>query len=245
MQLYLVRHAQSHNNANVDHPSQMQPDPPLTALGQQQAQHLADYLAHAVEIDQASDQMAWRYGNADNLHHHFDHVVCSPMHRTMQTAKPIQTALGIEIEVWMDIYEKGGLYIYNQGVVQNHPGMSRANMERQFPSFTLPSRITQNGWWRGKRESKEAARLRAREVESRLRARAVDQWENKNILLISHAAFLGMLLKALLTNSSELDDSAAFMFYNTSITRVDFWQKERIGIRYLNRINHLPSNLIS
>lgn len=68
--LYLVRHAQSTNNAQPE--SQRIPDPPLTDLGEQQAQALA------LAIDQLSP----------------DHLFSSPFLRTLQTTAPVAQALG-------------------------------------------------------------------------------------------------------------------------------------------------------
>lgn len=246
MQLYLVRHAQSHNNANIDHPSRYQADPPLTELGHRQAKKLADYLVSTIEGDQASDTLAWRYNTIDGLMFRFDHIICSPMYRTLQTAKPLMDAFRLPAEVWIDIHERGGVYYYNQGEMHGHPGMSRTAIQREFPDVELPTRITHNGWWRGKRESREASRLRAVEVEKQLRVKASGEWHDKRIVMVSHGGFIDMLVKVLLMGiSPDIDEANAYFFYNSSISRIDFWPNGKLGVRYMNRIDHLPPAMVS
>ena len=56
MQLYIIRHAQSYNNALTDWTERVS-DPPLTELGEQQADLLAAYLASTpAEAEQPGGQ---------------------------------------------------------------------------------------------------------------------------------------------------------------------------------------------
>jgi len=59
MNLYLIRHAESVNNArfrdaDVVDLSLRDPDPALTSLGHVQAQHLAHFVVHAAELEHAA-----------------------------------------------------------------------------------------------------------------------------------------------------------------------------------------------
>jgi len=78
VEFVLVRHGQPEwirDGLNVD-------DPPLTELGHQQAQVMADSLASE----------------------RFDEVFCSPLHRARQTAAPLFQALGLDenVDPWLE-----------------------------------------------------------------------------------------------------------------------------------------------
>ncbi len=38
---------------------------------------------------------------------------------------------------------------------------------------------------------------------------------------------------------------AYFQHYNTAITRIDLTERDRVIVRYLNRVDHLPAEMIS
>lgn len=246
MQLYLVRHGQSANNANIDHPSRRVPDPPLTDLGMKQAALLADYLIHQPELDRASDTLAWRYGGLDQLRYRIHRLVTSPMHRALQTTAPLADKLNVPVKVWVELHERGGMYHYDSGVIQGHMGLTRAQIREQFPHYDLPTTITARGWWLGQLEPEAGSRQRARGVAQRLRDQARDAWRGQGVMLVGHAAFMDMLLKALMgTLSAETQDDPLYFFYNTSVSRIDFWDDGRLAVRYLNRVDHLLPSLIS
>ncbi|UVI33187.1 histidine phosphatase family protein [Paenibacillus spongiae] len=79
MELILVRHGQSQGNiSTVD-----MPDPPLTALGEQQAASVSRAVAALKP----------------------DILAASPLHRALQTATPAARELGLPIEVWKEACE--------------------------------------------------------------------------------------------------------------------------------------------
>ncbi|MEO0565144.1 MAG: histidine phosphatase family protein, partial [Chloroflexota bacterium] len=194
----------------------------------------------------ASDTLAWRYGNYDALRYEIHHLVVSPMQRALQTAWPINQATGIPTEVWWDICERGGVFQYHSGMPQGLPGMKRSEMRDRFPTFTLPTRISENGWWRGNQESREAGRLRANDVVTRIKAKAAGDWRNKRVMIVSHAGFMDALVKGIVSYlNPQTDSENIYFFYNSSITRLDFLDHGKIGIRFINRIPHLPHDLVS
>jgi broad specificity phosphatase PhoE len=73
VQLLLVRHAEPERVENTGAPA----DPSLTALGRKQAAALATWLADEP----------------------IDHVVSSPLKRAIDTAQPLATAFGLDVEV--------------------------------------------------------------------------------------------------------------------------------------------------
>ena len=95
MRLYVVRHAQSANNALLV-PSLMNPDrdadPTLTEAGFKQAAALGKYVAEAFGEKAAA---LGRVKPCDAV----KKLVVSPMRRCMLTATPISKQLGIPIRV--------------------------------------------------------------------------------------------------------------------------------------------------
>jgi broad specificity phosphatase PhoE len=242
MQLYIIRHAQSTNNAIADQKDRTF-DPPLTDLGQRQAAIVADYLANGQPPDE-------RWFQGHNLNGSTPHgfgitrLYCSPMLRTLQTAQPISAALGIAPEVWTDIHEHGGLYLEypdERGIV-GYPGLSRAQFAEQFGHYILPETITDQGWWNPAHgmESEEASMERAVKVAAALRAQATLQ---ERIGIVTHGTFANHLIKAIF---DQLPGRRVFYHhFNTAISRIDFYDDNWLGLVYLNRVDHLPSELLS
>jgi broad specificity phosphatase PhoE len=66
---------------------------------------------------------------------------------------------------------------------------------------------------------------------------------HERIAVISHGGFMDALLKAL---TNQLPNPHLFYHhYNTGITSVDFRPDGTVDLRYLNRFDHLPPELIS
>lgn len=228
MELYLVRHAQATNNivgASFTY------EPPLTRWGEQQAKALAQYLADNALPHLAKRTQAERQVDEGRSGFGLTHLYCSPMWRSLQTAQILAPALALTPEVWIDIHERGGA-CPKDGEGQ-YAGKSRQAIQRHFPSFRLPDRITADGWWFGEPESGPSCAERVLRVAATLRARAGN---DERILLVSHGAFVDWLIKALSGNA--LCDDFAYHHVNTGITRIDF-RPEGIYILYLNRVEHL------
>ena len=78
-----------------------------------------------------------------------ERLFCSAMHRSLQTAKPVSAALGLDPEVWVDIHESGGIFLnhYDERGIVGYPGMTREEIAEEFPNYLLPEEITDHGWW--------------------------------------------------------------------------------------------------
>ncbi|HSJ87199.1 MAG TPA: phosphoglycerate mutase family protein, partial [Anaerolineales bacterium] len=82
MELYFIRHGQSVNNANWGKPKYVEtPDAPLTEIGLEQAQSVANFLQKAQTI---VDTKAWNIQN--RLGFGITHIYTSLMERAVQTA---------------------------------------------------------------------------------------------------------------------------------------------------------------
>lgn len=245
MKLFIIRHAQSANNVietddYARYMSNRVVDPTITELGFQQTDRLAHHLAgqvHAEHVHEAGHGVESGYG--------ITHLYCSPMLRTLQTTWPVSQALGIQPEVWVDIFEQGGMFLGDPRTgdgLTAYPGMNRAEIAAQYPGYKIPANITQNGWWTGVYEDHHECEARAASVALQLREMAA-QMPEARVAIITHGTFSDRLCKALIGHNPE-SSAIYFNFYNTAITRLDFWAGG-LALRYTNRVQHLPPNLVS
>lgn len=247
MELYIIRHGQSVNNVSmINDGKDRVADPPLTELGQKQADAVARHLKSGLNPDSLIDAA---YGNGEGKPGFaITKLYCSPMLRTLQTCMPISKALGLKPQVWIDIHEHGGIYLDYQderGVV-SFPGLTRAEMMAGFPDYALPDMLTDKGWWNPAQaeEDRASAQARAIRVTAALHKQAKAE-PDERIALVTHGAFADSLLKALLNLLPS--NHHFFSHYNTAITRIDFVEGEHKHtlMRFTNRVDHLLAELIS
>jgi 2,3-bisphosphoglycerate-dependent phosphoglycerate mutase len=227
MELFLIRHGQSTNNA-LDDWTQRVEDPLLTESGHRQAEHAAAHLAAGLHLHPTT-----RNAPRPLL----DRLYCSPMIRAMQTAHAIGRSVGVAPEVWTDIHEVGGIYLDEGPRKVGYPGRTRSELARLCPDCILSSDLTEAGWWNRDFEEALQGHTRAAHVARALRDRAA---EDTRIGLVSHGDFMSALLRALGGLSSE-----APIYYehrNTGITCIDL-TPQSARVRYLNRVHHLPEEL--
>jgi 2,3-bisphosphoglycerate-dependent phosphoglycerate mutase len=241
MELYIIRHAQSVNNALADQRDRVA-DPPLTETGWRQVDLLARHLA--TETDTADiPHMTTVYG-LKNGHsgpgYGITRLYCSPMLRALQTAQPIAKALGLTPEVWVDIHENGGIFLDGKDGPVGFGGKTRAEMEAEFPGYVVPESVTDTGWWKGAFEDYPARQYRAVTVAAQLR-----RWANSDerIALVTHGGFLNGLLKALFNIPTGW--MSFFHQYNTAISRIELRTDGRLSVIYLNRTDFLHAQLLT
>lgn len=217
MELYLIRHAQSTNQV-LDQPDARVFDPSLTDLGERQAALLAQHLGAGRErIRSVRDGIT--------------SLACSPMWRALQTARPLGEALDLVPEVWVDLHEQ-------VRAEETRGGSSRGRIENAFPDYVLPEEITERGWWNRREESHSETMERAIRVAGRLFGQAEP---DERLAIVSHARFIDSLLKAF------FDQLPGYGFwyhhFNTGVTRLGL--ADRLDVRYLNRVDHLPPAMVS
>jgi 2,3-bisphosphoglycerate-dependent phosphoglycerate mutase len=215
-QLILVRHAQSENNAKDE--AERVPDPGITKLGQEQAEHLIRCF-HRMEPEL---------------------VYCSPFLRTIQTLKPAVESIGVTPVIHPEIYEQGGCYAGQLvGEREPRPGMSRREIAELCPGWIIHPEISDDGWNRlTEYELIDGARERARGVHKWYEQESEIHSLLKVVMMI-HADFKLRLLEAFL-GIEDLDPYLADP-YNTSIT----WLVRNNGkwrLRLWNDHNHLPES---
>ena len=245
MDLTIIRHAQSTNNAlpiEIEASAHVC-DPLLTDLGLRQAELLAEHLATgrdgwseaaSADPEARSAPTAASYG--------ITRLVCSPMRRTLLTAQPISRALGLRPEVWLDIHEHGGIYLdYGAPVGRiGYPGIAHAELHAQFPGYTAPDALTDDGWWWDGFEEWEVCLARAASVARRLGAIGTT---DARIAMVTHGAFASALIMALV--GTPPDAGVHFSHNNTGISLVHFRPDGGIRLRYLNRVAHLRPDMIT
>ena len=236
MELYIIRHAQSYNNALTDWTERVS-DPPLTELGERQADVLAAHLASTpAEAEQAGSRAC--YVNRTGFR--FTRLFTSAMRRSLQTAAPIGQAIGLQPEVWVDIHEIGGVFL-DDHEGRGLPGLKRAEMAAQFPTIRLTPEVTEAGWWNRGRETEEEWLERAARVAAELQERFAGT--DERLGLVTHGGFAAMLLYALIGHTKRRN--VILSHRNTAITRLDFYDDGTTYMQYFNRVEHLPSALLS
>jgi len=242
MELYIIRHAQSTNNALADQRDRVC-DPRLTELGRRQAHILAQHLANGAnrEPNQPGPNPA-NHNVHNGRGYGITRLYCSPMWRALQTARPVGQALGLTPEVWTDIHECGGVYLDHgeAGGLMGHSGITRSELLAAFPDYIVPPAITDEGWWHDGHEESAEWEARATHVAKILNNLVTSE---ERIAIITHGGFANALLKSLLGWSS-----AQRIFYhhdNASISLVEFRDDGRLTVRYLNRTDHLPLEMLS
>ncbi len=244
MELYIIRHGQSTNNALEDSTTRSH-DPALTDLGKTQAAHIAAWFAAGELRIPWTDPDTGFTRNDPLPAFTFDHLYTSAMYRALQTAQPIGAALGVTPEVWIDIHEHGGIYLEQPDGIIGYPGRTRTEITGEFENYVLPESLTDQGWWRPEQGHEERGAFygRAIRVAVELRQRAEDPaTTHERIAIVTHGTFIDALLKAFFN----ILPSRAFFFlhYNTAVTRLDFSERGML-VRCMNRVDHLTEDLIS
>lgn len=229
MQLYLIRHAESENNARPNH--ERVEDPHLTELGQSQAEALANWLVTLAP----------------------ERIVTSPFRRALQTAAPTLQRLdgqaagdsgdgASEVHIWDEIFERGGCFAgWDDANSRGMPGLGHEGILRILPTAKIVDSLHPEGWWQGRPREQNAeavaraARVRAR-LEEELGARPT-RWA-----VISHADFMRLLLHELLGDRGVAVESLG-PIYNASITRLH-WHGTHWEMHWFNAVTHLPAELI-
>jgi broad specificity phosphatase PhoE len=247
MEVYLIRHGQSYNNAVEEYEDKRVQDPELTEVGHKQAALVAQFLKNAENLeDIVALPLDAPERSTGGKNHRITHLYASPMHRALQTARPIAAALGMQPQVWIDIHEVGGIWLRKDGITQGFGGRTRAQVIEEFPDYLLPDAITELGWWNpdAGEEDLMGCYGRAMRVARLLRQRARDEATRADVLaIVTHGTFMDALVKAM---TERLPTEGFFHWhYNTAITRFDLLADGKLIIRYINRVPHLTPDLIT
>ena len=244
MKLYLIRHAESANNviysSTGGHAGRV-PDPDITARGKEQTSHLAEHLA-----DDNAEKLNIPVSGPDGFH--FTHLYCSLMTRTIMTATPIAKARGLTLTALDNTFENGGIFQINEaGEREGLPGPGRDYFKDRFPHLQLPDSVDNSGWYNRPYETNTMFMERMKQVVPQTIAR--HKGSSDSVALVAHGDFIDQFINELMGVKQqplnyETDWESTWAFNNTSISRIDFNGKSPTVI-YLNRLEHLPGDLIT
>lgn len=217
--LFLVRHAQSGNNAKPE--CERVPDPGITEIGVEQSQLLASAMQRIAPTQ----------------------LYCSPFLRSLQTTHPVAEKLTLPPTVRQDLYEQGGCY---QGHVPGEllpvRGKGRSEIAQLYPHWEMDSRIEETGWNNNPcYESREMAIARAQSARTWYETCA-EKHEEKAVAMIIHADFILRMLESFL----EIEDAERH-FHDPANTSITCLSKTDKGwkLRYFNSYHHLPNHLVT
>jgi len=207
MELYLIRHAQSQNNALPE--EQRVEDPGLTELGNQQADCLGKWIPSL------------------NL----DKVITSPFLRALETARRIHEATNLTPEVRAAIHEQGGCCSgYPEIGMVGRPGLSRAEIQERFPAYQVASEINAEGWWKCQPyETRDLASQRAATVLQQTREEFAHT--DLRVAYVTHADFKLLFLELFHTEPLEVTCNTSVT--NVLITQEGCRLADHNGVRHL------------
>jgi 2,3-bisphosphoglycerate-dependent phosphoglycerate mutase len=246
MRLYLVRHAQSANNVlwdGVGHGNGRSPDPEITETGHKQADLLGRHIASSL-----GEPYGIPFNDDGDFSCKLTHLYCSLMTRSISTAEYIARSCNLDLHALSDIFELEGIFEFDKsGKKQGLPGPDRHYFEKRFPQLNLPQDFNNKGWWNRTPENHEEFLTRVRSVITNLK----NNYSHTEdcIAMVTHGDFIDQFINELMnvprhSNNYKSDWDANWAFHNTSISRVDF-ERGSHTVVYLNRITHLPENLIT
>ncbi|WP_420644061.1 histidine phosphatase family protein [Candidatus Leptofilum sp.] len=240
----MIRHAQSENNAlwaRTGSSIGRSSDPQLTDIGQQQARHLGQHIGKN-----------WWQADPDNDSHNrkgfnFTHLYCSLMVRAVATGTAIAKKVDIPLVGWEIIHETGGIFERDHEMDERIglPGPNRAYFAQHFPHLVLPDSLGEAGWWERPFETREQAMGRAKLFLEELQQR---HEPGDRVAIVTHGGFFVAVLRTLFgfatLDNEEAENRIWLHAHNTSITRLNFSEKQ-VDLVYLNRLDHLPTELIT
>ncbi|MSS70081.1 MAG: histidine phosphatase family protein [Candidatus Latescibacteria bacterium] len=235
MELYLIRHGQSANNADEETGKPRVCEPPLTEAGREQARRVAERLKALDWARVSYDEAGAKRGQR------LTRLYASPMLRTLETAEAIRQTTGLIPYVWTDTHEAGGVWL-DSGDGRGPVGMSglgRAEMQERFPHFVLPAEVREDGWWNRPWEDAASAYARAQRVAGALRELAET---DERVGIVNHGGIGSYLVDALL--GLPFTPQVRFRMNNTSICRLDV-VPEGATLQFSNRTDHLPGELVT
>jgi len=249
MQLYLIRHGQSTNNARWDAQESYEidrsSDPTLTEKGVRQAELLADFLAYS----KPGEEDFWR-DPQNRLDFGLTHIYCSLMQRAIHTGSIIANRLNLPLIGLPEAHEVGGIYL--ESVVNDvveiswEHGVTNEFLSAYYPQLILLKPIDNKGWWRGGKEDKDLPLKRAQSVLNWIKERHLAS--DDRVAIVTHGGFTNYLLRVMLRISLEEPDNRKLdyrlIYNNCAISRFDFVDN-RILMVYHNRADFLTDDLIT
>ncbi len=249
MQLYLIRHGQSTNNARWETQdgaaASLSSDPTLTQKGVRQAELAADFLAYS----KPGEEDFWR-DPQNRRGFGLTHIYCSLMKRAIHTGSIIANRLNLALMGLPEVHEVGGIFL--ESVVNDvvelswEHGVDQEFLSTYYPQLKLAQPIDSKGWWRGGKEDNNLVLKRAQGVLNWIKEHHLGS--DDRVAIVTHGGFSNSLLRVMLKISLDEPDNRKLdyrMIYNNcAISRFDFVD-DRILMVYHNRADFLTDDLIT
>lgn len=195
----------------------------------------------------------WAQADPDNDPHNrlgfnFTHLYSSLMVRAVATGESIAHKVDLPLVAWETIHETGGIFQKDEETRERIglPGPNRAHFEAFYPQLVLPESLGVAGWW-GERPYEPHAQVMER---AKLFLAELLAWHTPEdrVAIVTHGGFFVAVLRTLFgfatLDNEESENRIWLHAHNTSITRLDF-NEGRVDLLYLNRLDHLPTELIT
>lgn len=243
MRLYIIRHGHVTYRRGVPFASvppkerSLLPDPALTEMGRRQAALLGEHMSRGILPEEHTQPLPH-----DRLVFAITRLFCSPMRRALQTARPVAAALGLRPEIWLGLHESTGLW-HDEGDgrgARGVPGLTRVEVEEQFPEFVIPPDFADDGWWNRPPETEAEYLPRLQRVAQDIRAMAVNS--DEHIAIVSHGTASNYILHGLL--GSKEYEKVYFNHAHTGMSNLIIEENETT-VRYQNSVQHLPADMIT
>lgn len=244
-QFYFIRHGQSTNNSIFDEAGRENYlynralDPDLTSIGEKQAALTAEAIAKPGSPERRDPQNREGYG--------ITHIYCSLMLRAIKTGLAISRKTGLSLVAWPEIHETGGVFDVErqedgEPLFVGKPGQGRPFYEEKFPELVLPDGLTEEGWWNREKEPREESFERALRIITQLKEKHGSAHDR--VAIITHGGFFARILSSLLQVGAE---KYWFLMNNCGISRLDVNEddNERFALMYMNKVDHLPDDLVT
>jgi probable phosphoglycerate mutase len=194
MELVLVRHAQPERieEGEVEGPA----DPGLTHRGRREAERLAAWLAYE----------------------HIDHVLASPLRRARETAAPLASALGLDVEV------DDGLTEYDAAATSYIPIEELRELKDERWHATIEGRWEDVGG-----ESPHDFQQRVVPVVEGV----IERFPGQKVVAVSHGGFINVYLAHILGMTHNL------LWFHPGYTSISRVHAAREGTRSVGSINEL------
>lgn len=241
MELYFIRHGQSENNAIMEgigrdkYLSERETDPDLTSIGKEQAQMLADFIAHPNDDNGFNPQNRKGFG--------LTHLHCSLMIRAIKTGLAISEKTGLPLVAWPDVHETGGVFdssiVDGEPVFVGKPGPGKSFFRSEYPDLIIPEDLPESGWWGREKEPREDYRKRAQRIIDQL----VDEHGDTDhrIGIVMHGGIFARILTALFDIQAE---NYWFLMNNCGISRIDINHGHSM-LAYMNKVDYLPDHMVT
>ncbi|MBW6466429.1 MAG: histidine phosphatase family protein [Brevefilum sp.] len=242
LELYFIRHGQSTNNVILhenDHDDYLiarATDPQLTPIGEQQAYLVGQALAQPPTTQDFDPQNRDGFG--------LTHLYCSVMVRAVQTGLAIAEQTRLPLVGWPELHETGGLFdvevVNGEPVFIGQPGHGRSFFQSQFPKLIIPDDLPEAGWYNREKEPREHYLVRAQAIIDRLLAE--HGGTDHRVGIVMHGGIFARILTAFFNIKAE---RYWFLMNNCAISRIDISEKGHVMLEYMNKVDHLPDDLVT